>query len=383
MTLAQLGADVIRIDPIGGATDFRRLPLDGNANSLYWSGLNKSKRSVEINLASEEGQSLVKALLSADEPEGGILLTNAVSLPWLSYEELVECSPNLIMVHIKGLSDGSPAVDYTVNAQVGLPLVTGPADSRAPVNHVLPAWDLLTGLHAAMAIITAERVRRSTGEGQSISVALADVAVATMCHLGFVADVHLNGEGRAREGNYLYGSFGCDFQTADGGRVMVVALTARHWQKIVGLTGLEATISALERSLDTDLKSDNSRYDNREILAALIRPWFAQRQTNEVVAALEDARILWGEYQTIEEFVLGPDSLLARSSLIHDVDHPGIGVIPTPNPVLELAGVDRDSPRPAPPLGGHTDDVLRELLGLGEGTLAELRAAGVIGGPAQ
>src|SRR4051812_38355469 len=94
MTLAQLGADVIRIDPIGGATDIRRLPLDGKGNSLYWAGLNKAKRSVELDLAGAEGRALVAALLATPGPENGILLTNAVGQRWLSYDELVTHRPD-------------------------------------------------------------------------------------------------------------------------------------------------------------------------------------------------------------------------------------------------------------------------------------------------
>jgi 2-methylfumaryl-CoA isomerase len=107
-------------------------------------------------------------------------LPNAVGQPWLSYESLRAYRDDVIEVHIAGRSDGRPAVDYTVNCEVGLPLMTGPTDYNRPVNHVLPAWDLLTGLQAALAIVTAERVRRDTGRGQLVTLSLADVAVATM-----------------------------------------------------------------------------------------------------------------------------------------------------------------------------------------------------------
>src|SRR5271167_1882687 len=100
MTLAQLGAEVIRIDPIGGATDIRRLPLGPNESSLYWAGLNKSKRSVEIDTSTSEGRELVGALVGSPGPEGGILLTNAVGQPWLSYDAMRRYRPDLIEVCI-------------------------------------------------------------------------------------------------------------------------------------------------------------------------------------------------------------------------------------------------------------------------------------------
>ena len=121
VTLAQLGADVIRVDPIGGATDLRRLPLDRYGDSLYWAGLNRAKRSIEINTNTSEGRGLVYELLAASGSNGGILLTNSVGRDWLSYDNLVTYREDLIEIHIEGRCDGKPAVDYTINCEVGLP----------------------------------------------------------------------------------------------------------------------------------------------------------------------------------------------------------------------------------------------------------------------
>lgn len=196
MTLAQLGADVVRIDPLGGATDSRRLPLAPNGASLYWAGLNKGKRSVQVDLRSEEGRDVVRALLATPGGGHGILVTNVVGQSWLRHEELCVHRPDLIQIRIGGRADGRPAVDYTVNCEVGLPWLTGPVDSNQPVNHVLPAWDLLTGMHAALAVVVADRQRRATGAGRFVELNLSDVAMATMGHLGFIADVVVNGAGR-------------------------------------------------------------------------------------------------------------------------------------------------------------------------------------------
>lgn len=381
MTLAQLGADVIRVDPVGGATDTLRLPLDGKGHSLYWASLNRGKRSIEVDLRSAEGRDLVARLLAAPGEGAGILLTNAGGLPWLDYETLTVHRPDLIKVSITGLSDGSPAVDYTVNCEVGLPLLTGPADSGQPTNHVLPAWDLLAGLHAAVAILAAERARARTGRGQDVTLSLADVAVATMCNLGFVADVVANGSGRQRDGNYLYGSFGCDFETLDRRRVMVVALTKRQWQALVEVAGVGEPVAALERALGVDLSREEVRYEYREVVAGLVRPWFARRTLDEVVEALGQTTVVWGMYRDLEEFVADPSSLLNRSRIVEQVEHPGIGTLPTPGSVLDVAGLDGLPPGRAPVLGEHTDEVLRSLLDLDDAAIAKLQHAGVIGEP--
>jgi crotonobetainyl-CoA:carnitine CoA-transferase CaiB-like acyl-CoA transferase len=148
MTLAQLGADVIRIDPLGGAADTARWPLAPSGESLLWTGMNKGKRSITADFRTMEGREVVTRLAA----EAGIVLTNAVGRDWLTYEALTEYRPDLIHLQVEGHHDGGAAVDYTVNAEIGFPLVTGPPELAGPVNHVLPAWDIACGLYAAGAV---------------------------------------------------------------------------------------------------------------------------------------------------------------------------------------------------------------------------------------
>jgi 2-methylfumaryl-CoA isomerase len=378
MSLAQLGAEVIRVDPLGGAADTHRLPLGPDGHSLYWASLNREKRSIQLDLRSEEGRDVFRALISSSGPSGGIVVTNVVGQSWLDYTRLSELRADLILVQITGRAGGGPAVDYTVNCEVGLPYLTGGDDSQSPVNHVLPAWDLLTGLHAALAVVAADRERSRTGVGRHIRVALSDVALTTMANLGLVAEVVVSGAGRRREGNYIYGTFGRDFETASGDRVMVVALTDRHWRRLVELTGTAETITALERSLGVDFGDDASRYHHREVLAALFADWFRRHSSREVHAALRRHQVLWGPYRTVEELVTDPDGLLAGSDLFHEVDYPGIGPLPTPVTALVGAGT-AGPPRPASLPGADTDEVLGALLGLDAAALVDLRDRGVTG----
>lgn len=354
LALAQLGAEVIRIDPLGGAPDVRRWPLDAHGNSLYWAGLNKGKRSVELDLSSPDGQETVIALLTDPDPGGGILVTNG-SYPWLEPELLSSLRADVIQVRILGRPDGTPAVDYTVNCEVGLPSMTGPVAHEGPVNHVLPAWDLLAGLHAAMAVLAAERLRARTGQGQVVTIALSDVAVATMANLGYIADVVVNHRGRPRDGNYLYGSYGIDFACASGERVMVVALTARHWRNLVDLTDTGPGVDALAAALGADFTDESVRFEHREVLTALLRPWFAQRSYSEVSAGLGAAKVLWGRYRDLEELVSDPLSLLNTSPIVTDVGHPGIGILPTPRSVLTFS--ENVPALVAPRLGQDTEAI--------------------------
>lgn len=161
MTLAALGADVVRVDPAGGAADAGRWPLTETGESIYWAGLNRGKRSMAVDMRSAEDRDLVVRLIAA----AGVFITNAAGRPWHSYETLAERRADLIHLEVVGRADGTTAVDYTVNAATGFPLVTGPADHLGPVNHVMPAWDVSCGLYAALAVLAALRRRDATGLG--------------------------------------------------------------------------------------------------------------------------------------------------------------------------------------------------------------------------
>jgi 2-methylfumaryl-CoA isomerase len=360
MTLAQLGADVIRIDPPGGAPDTTRWPLAPNGGSLYWAGLNKGKRSVTLDLRSPAGQRAVRDLVARSGDDGGIVLTNA-GHRWLSYDALREVRPDLIHLRITGRHDGSPAVDYTVNAGIGFPLTTGEPGTAGPVNHVLPAWDVACGLYAAIGLLAAERHRRRTGAGRAITLPLADVALAVTGNLGFLAEGRLAAEGksgvRPRIGNHLYGGFAREFRTGSGDTVMVVTLTARHYADIARVTGRSEALAAVEGALGADFSTDAGRYEHREVIAALLAPWFGGHTTSEVCEALAGTSVLWEQYRTFAELAADPATL--ANPLVGLIDQPGIGQILGTGIPLAQPGTAQ-APVPAPVLGADTDAVLRE-----------------------
>ena len=368
MTLAQLGAEVVRVDPSGGAADHTRWPLADSGTSLYWTGLNKGKRSLTADLRSVAGQELVARLAA----EAGMVLTNSVGRPWLGYEALAAHRPDLIHLTIEGTPDGGAAVDYTVNAGLGFPLLTGPAGHAEPVNHVLPAWDVACGLYAAVGLLGAERRRAVTGEGAALSVALSDVALATAGNLGFLAEAEL-GRPRPRLGNYLYGGFGRDFTTRDGRRLMLVTLTARHWRDLVAATGLAEPVAALEKALGLDFAEEGDRYEYRELLAALLARWFAARDLAEVRTVLDRTSVLWTGYRSFAEVVASGE--LQDNPMMRVVDQPGVG--PHLAPGSPIRAGERTATR-APVLGEHTAEVLAGWLGLADAEIRALHDRGVV-----
>jgi 2-methylfumaryl-CoA isomerase len=245
MTLAQMGADVIRFDRIWGGLDHYRWPVTKDNKSLFWAELNKGKRSLAVEMATPRGQEIVTRLICAPGPDAGMFLTNLRVRGWMDYDNLKKHRGDLIMVSLLGTRDGRPAVDYTVNPAIGFPFATGPEGSEQPVCHVLPAWDCIAGQTVALALLAAERHRRNTGQGQLVELALKDVALAMLGHLGILGEVMINGVDRAKYGNALYGAYGQDFETADGRRVMVVGLTNRQWDGLRAATGLQVEVEEL------------------------------------------------------------------------------------------------------------------------------------------
>jgi 2-methylfumaryl-CoA isomerase len=358
--LAGLGADVIHVDPPGGGIDIGRWPLH-NGRSLYWAGLNQGKRSATFDLRSDVGRRQVSKLITAPGEGGGIFVTNLQSDGWSSYEELSKLRNDLIMVVITGRRDGGTAVDYTVNAALGFPLITGPEDLDGPVNHVLPAWDAITGLMAAIAILAAERQRRLTGKGQLVELSLADVGLSIAGHLGLIAEAQLVDEPRARHGNYIFGTFGRDFSTKDGKRLFVLALTPRQWMSLGKATGLTKRFAQIETTLGVDLTTEGDRWNCRAEISELIGLWVAERDLARIGEVFDAAKVLWGPYQTFKELVTSDAVTSAPDWMVDLVEHPVLGRYLATGSPIHFGATPGVPPKTAPTLGQHTAEVVREF----------------------
>lgn len=371
MTLAQLGAEVIRVDPIGGAADYKRWPLTADGESIYWAGLNKGKRSFAADFRNPEAQQLIRDLVL----DAGILVTNAAGRQWLDYDELAAIRPDLIHVQVLGRADGTGAVDYTVNAAAGFPQVTGPDNLAGPVNHVLPAWDVSCGLYAALSVVSAVFRREITGAGTQVVLPLEDVAFATVGNLGYITEAQLGGPGRSRIGNAVYGTYGCDFTTADDVRFMIVALTPRHFRDLTELTGTTDAVTALEAALEVDFRDEGTRYEHRHVLDSLFGAWFGRRTASEVEDALGATSILHERYGTFAE--LARDPRVTDNPMFQKLDQPRIGEYLAPSTPMSFDGV-HPAVRPAPANGDDTAAVLSEHLGLTDDEIDALAAAGAV-----
>ena len=379
MTLAQMGADVIRFDMIGGGIDYKRWPVTADGNSIYWAGLNKGKRSIAVDFRKPEGQEILSNLITQPGEDRGILLTNFPMKGWLSYEALQARRADLIALNILGNPDGSVAVDYTVNAAVGFPYVTGPGAETRPVNHVFPGWDVSTGYAAATGILGAERHRRRTGEGQYVSLSLADMAFATVGNLGYIGEVQINGTSRPHIDNDVYGSYGRDFPTKDGRQVMIIAVSVPQWKKLVEATGTEDAMAKLEAESGLDFTREDDRYAARDAIAGPIGAWCAAHTLAEIREIFDAHNVCWGPYQTFDQMVADDPRASTANPLFAEIEQPGIGTYLAPGSPHKFGAFAREHPR-APVLGEHTDEILSGELGLSEAEIGKLHDAGVVAG---
>ncbi|THD58545.1 CoA transferase [Phenylobacterium sp.] len=376
--LAQMGAEVIRFDQIGGGPDFRRWPLADNGSSLYWEGLNKGKKSVALNLASPEGREIAQRLATAPGADGGLFVTNFPAEGFLAYETLRKLREDLVCVRVMGWADGSQGMDYTINAALGLPQMTGPQDDPRPVNHVLAAWDLLTGAYCAFGLVAALLARTRDGQGRELRVPLSDVGAATMANLGFAAETLLSGRQRPRMGNDIFGAFGRDFVTRDGKTLMLLAITPRQWSKALEALGLPGEVAALEAELGVSFAADEGlRFTHRARLYPLVERAFAAKTAAELAPAFDAGGVTWGAYQPLEAALEDP-RLYKDNPAFQTLRHPSGLSYPAPGAMATIPQDARQDARPAPRLGQHTDEVLAEVLGLPSGEIGRLHDQGVV-----
>ena len=372
--LAQMGAEVIRVDQIGGGPDFRRWPVTEANDSLYWENLNRAKKSVALDLGAPQGRELLQELVR----KTGQFVTNFPVEGFLSHAKLAEGRADLVTVRVMGWADGSPALDYTVNNAVGYPMMTGPGPE--PVNHVLPAWDLLSGAYAAFAMLAAIRKREASGEGSEVRIPLSDVAIGTVANLGGIAEVLHSNANRPRLGNAVYGLFGRDFVTRDGVRTMIVVVTHRQWGNLLAALSLGEAVAAIEAARNVSFaKNDGLRFDHRDALYPLFETAIGARDHTELATALDAAGIVHSAYRTMLD-AAQDERLVGNNPMFTAFDaNPSGFAYPAAGPFGTIPQQERGRPHASPRYGQHSEEILAERLQLSTGEIARLIDSGIVG----
>ena len=370
---AQLGAEVIRVDHKEGGLDYDRYMLTKEGRSLSWENLNRAKKSVALDLRSGEGRELLVELSART----GNLITNLPAQSFLSHDAVAATCPDLVSVRIMGWHDGRQAMDFTVNAASGYPLMCGPEDwdeaTAPPVNQVLPAWDFITGAYCAFALISAIRHRDHTGQGNELRVPLGDVAIGTVANSGALAEMLYRGGDRERLGNAIWGAFGRDFRSRDGTRFMVAALTAKQWAGLVKAFGIENEIAALEEQVGARFASgDDPRFRHRHALFTLFQNQAEMLEWTELERRMRAEGCTFERYRTMHEAANDPVLVGDNPLFTPTADNPSGFGYPATRSFANIPGREAGSPAPAPYLGQHTEEVLSERLGLSSGAIGAL-----------
>jgi 2-methylfumaryl-CoA isomerase len=343
-------------------------------DSLYWENLNRAKKSVALDLSSPQGRELLQELVRAT----GQFITNFPAEGFLSHAKLAEGRADLVTVRVMGWADGAPALDYTVNNAVGYPMMTGPGPE--PVNHVLPAWDLLSGAYAAFAMLAAIRKRERTGEGSEVRIPLSDVAIGTVANLGGIAEVLHNKANRPRLGNTVYGLFGRDFITKDNVRTMIVVVTHRQWAGLINALGLNAQVEAIEAERGVSFaKDDGLRFEHRDALYPLFERAIGLLDDAMMASKLDAAAIVHSAYRTMLDAANDP-RLVGDNPMFSDFDaNPSGFNYPAAGAFGTIPQMQRGDATGAPRNGQHSEEILSTLLGLCSGEIARLIDSGIIG----
>ena len=376
---AQMGAEVIRVDHKAGGLDYDRYMLTKEGRSLSWENLNRAKKSVALDLRSGEGRELCVELAR----KTGQCITNLPEKSFLSHAAMSEGRPDMVSLRIMGWHDGRQAMDFTVNAASGYPLMTGPEDwdlrTAPPVNQVLPAWDFITGAYCAFALLAALRHRDSSGEGSEVRVPLGDVAIGTMANSGAMAEMLFRGDNRERLGNAIWGAFGRDFRSRDGVRFMVAALTAKQWDGLVGAFEIAEQIGALEAEVGVRFADgDHPRFVHRHKLFDLFQS-VAEHHEYEVLARrMAEHGCTFERYRTMHEAANDPVLIDQNPLFGPSPANPSGFEYPATRSFANMPEKEAGAPAPAPYLGQHSEQVLAERLGLSSGAIGKLVDGGTV-----
>ena len=374
--LGDLGADVIKVEQPGQGDDTRRwgppfLP-DGSRDSAYYLCANRNKRSVAIDIAKPDGVELVRQLAARAD----IVLENfrvgGLAKYGLDYPALSAIKPDLIYCSITGFGQTGPerdkgGYDFLIQGMSGLMSVTGQADGD-PTKVGIPISDLSTGLYATISILAALQHRNRTGEGQHIDLALLDAQVALLANQ---ASGWLNGGVEPRRMGNQHPTITPyqDFHCADGD-ILIALGNDRQFAKLCTVLGLP------ELADDPRFAVSAPRSDNREALFALIKPKIASWTCDDLIAALDAAKLPGGKVNTIPEALAHPQ--IAARGLVHELARDD----GTPVKVVGFPGQFSRTPatyRKAPPRSAQdTAQVLSSELGLDADAIARLVEAGVV-----
>ena len=388
-TLADLGADVIKIERPGSGDDTRGWgppflkDAQGNdtAEAAYYLGTNRNKRSVTCDISQPEGQALIRELVPLCDVFVENFKVGDMARYGLDYASLKTLNPCLVYCSVTGFGQSGPyreraGYDYAVQGMGGLMSVTGERDDLGggPQKVGVAVADLFTSMYATVAILAALRHSEKTGEGQAIDMALLDTQVAMLANLG--ANYLVSGNVPGRSGNAHQNIVPYQvFETApapDGSKDHIILAVGNDGQfaKFCDMAGRP------ELALDPRFAKNQDRVRNRALLVPALEQIMSQRGKAQWLAALEGAKVPCGAINNIAEVFDDPQ--VQQRAMVNAWDHPmaaGLRLVASP---MKLGVTPVRVDLPPPLLGQHTDEVLGDLLRCSPAQLSNLKNRKVI-----
>jgi crotonobetainyl-CoA:carnitine CoA-transferase CaiB-like acyl-CoA transferase len=371
LNLADLGAEVIKVENPKGGDDTRQYkPPEVGGEASYFLFVNRNKKSLALDITKPEGQAIVRRLAAQVDVVIENYRPDVMERQGIDYASLSKVNPRLIYCSISGYGHDTPyrmnvGYDQIAQGEGGLMYLTGQPEAD-PVRTGASLADTLTGLHAGMAVLAALRAREVTGRGQHVDMALLDTVVAVS---GFLSQgALLTGENPPRSGNSSFlviptGVYPC----ADGLLNLLVG-NDRQFRRLC--------TDVLERpdmAEDARFRTNKDRRAHKAELDEVLKDLFSRRPRDHWIERCRASGVPAGSVRTLTEALAAPEP--AARDMIQEVEHPA-GSFRTVASPMKLSGTPVRRAGPAPLLGEHTDEVLREVLGCDDARIAALRAAG-------
>ncbi|HEV7447262.1 MAG TPA: CoA transferase [Steroidobacteraceae bacterium] len=372
LALADLGAEVIKIEPPGTGDETRSFPPFRAGESHYFLSINRGKKSIVVDLKTAAGVALVKDLAAKCD----VLVENyrpgVMARLGLGYEALSAINPRLIYCAISGFGmtgplRDRPSFDIVMQALSGALSVNGEPD-RPPTKLGIPLGDLVGGVNGPMAILAALYERSVSGRGRLIDVSLFDGMIGMLAYLpqlAFFTGADPKPQGSQHPNLVPYGVF-----PARDGSIVIACLTNSFWANICRALGMDDWIE--DSRFDTLVK----RRDIRSTVNERISGVTSQKTVNELVELLTQHQVPHAPILGIKDALSQPQAV-AREMVV-ETDHQVLGKIPIVNRPIKFPGDPQPVPAAPPVLGQHTDEILRDILGFTSDRIAELRASKVV-----
>ncbi len=372
MLLADMGADVIKIETPGKGDPVRAQGTIRDGLSWYFAAFNRNKRSVALDLRTDEGRAILDDLIRGADVLVENFRPGVLDVMGLGAERLESLNPRLVVASVNGFGSTGPyaqrpAVDFVAQAMSGFMSVNGDADQE-PMRSALPLTDLIAGTNAAFAVVSALVGRERTGTGQRIEASLVNSMFAMMAYMA--SEYFAAGKAPPRSGNDhpLVAPYGL-FQASDG-PVAIAPSNDTLLTRLFNALDLPWVMS------DPKFDTNDKRVARRGEINGIVSDRIATGTRDHWIELLNGAGVPCGRVMDLAEVTADPQ--IAAQEMVLDVEHPGHGSVQMTGFPIKMSGTPCRIVRPAPELGADTDDVLSGI-GISADTLRAYRERGIIG----